>query len=534
MSERNKWYWVLHDVSARNAGLHVRANPIVNELKLFCAVFIVSIDDVVTMMMTGKIPDEVAGFVFAKPSDSRTALLITELSANGYPIVIDLFDNYFSFSKWASQSGVPYLWMQNLYLADAVIVSSPVIEDRIRYLKPNTSLISVCDPLPWHKCSESSSFKNGLKKWQNEPSKRKLLWFGIGSNPWYQAGLVDLINWLPLIKKLYATRPVRTEIELVICSNLIANVLNVVMQYQQIGIPTRFVAWSQENCATELETAHCVLLPTGASEFSRSKTHNRLSEAINNCCIVFTTPLGPYENFIGGAVQTTLQNIQRLLFCTDALAINQALEQTVSTLEKYHPFTKQINNLGKQLIQLGTKYPGSLVRTTVFRAVIIGFQTPGAIAKMARKARYLIVGYSFNQVLVTYDIYLQSVDPKSQVALITCSDFGKQALTSMGLHLTQCDEEGLFSLPLPVECIDASEKLSLYYQLDNGHKSISTYINKLSVIILISLLGREKSNIFLADNSGVCWPSYIKAYANYLTKPVQKLESMWKKTYEMQ
>lgn len=538
MSEQSKWYWVLHDISEKNAGLNVRTKPIVNELqKSFCAVLIVSTDQIIKMVMENKVPEDVAGFVFAKPNKSSSALLMTHLSANGYPIVIDLFDNYFSYSKWSCQFGIPYLWMQNLYLADAVIVSTPVIKERISSLRPTVPLIHVCDPLPWVSETEILSFPEiRLEKWQGQPLKRKLLWFGIASNPWYQAGLTDLIKWLPLMKKLYARRPLNTEIELVICSNETANMLNVVMQYQQAEIPTRFVAWSEQACADELQSAHCVLLPTGTSEFSCSKTHNRLSEAINNRCIVLTTSISPYESFMGGVVHSNLQTVEKLLFETETATLNSLFEQTESTLEKHHPFVEQTKNLAKQLTsKLVSKHQSaSLPAAYPFKFVIMAAQADGMVAKIARKMRYLIVGYSSNQVRVTYDFYLESVEPKSQMAMISCSALGKEVLESLKLQLTPGDQPNLFSLPLPAECVDLAEKLFLYYQFSNEHKNIYSEISKLSTMILISLLGKENSEIFLADDLGVCWPAYIKNYANYLAKPIQKLELTWKKTYEMQ
>jgi hypothetical protein len=535
MSEQSQWYWVLNDISAKNAGLNVRTKPVINELqKSFCAVLIVSTDQITKMVMENKVPEDVAGFVFAKPSQSSSALLMTYLRANGYPVVIDLFDNYFSYSKWSCQLGIPYLWMQSLYLADAVIVSTSVIKERISFLRPAVPLIHVCDPLLWIKSeTKNLSFPAiRLQKWQGQPLKRKLLWFGIASNPWYQVGLTDLIKWLPLMKKLYARRPLNTEIELVICSNEAASMLNVVMQYQQAEIPIRFVAWSEQACANELQSAHCVLLPTGASEFSCSKTHNRLSEAINNRCIVLTTSISPYENFMGGVVHSNLQVIEKLLFETEAATLNSLFEQTESTLEKHHPFVEQIKNLAKQLTSKHQSV--SLPAAYSFKFVIMANQANAIVAKIARKIRYLIVGYSSNQVGVTYDIYLHSVEPKSQMALISCSTLGKEVLETLKLQLTPSDQPNLFSLPLPAECIDLAEKLFLYYQFSNEHKNIYSEISKLSTMILISLLGKENSEIFLADDLGVCWPAYIKNYANYLAKPIQKLELTWKKTYEMQ
>jgi hypothetical protein len=539
MSERNKWYWVLQDISAKNAGLEVRTKPIIDELqKIFCSVIVVSTNSILKTLMERKIIDDAVGFIFAKPIDSQTSLLMTELKERGYPIVIDLFDNYASFSTWSYQTGIPYQWRQSLHLADTVIVSSPVIESRIRDLKPSTTLIHVCDPLPWYKYEDYSLSipKNSLKKWNPPYLKRKLLWFGISSNPYYQLGLADLIKWLPLIKKLYAIRPLEMEIELVICGNLVTNMLNVVLQYQQAGITTRFVAWSKETCAIELETAHCVLLPTGKGEFSCSKTHNRLSEAIINRCIVFTTSAGPYENFIGGAVQTTLSGIQQLLFYADDLTINAELQKTASTLEKNLPFTQQVGVLNNQLKQLKKhlrRLDSSCV-SALFKFVLMSFQSPGIIAKTARKIDYLIVGYAYNQTPITYDIYLQSVNLKSQVVFITCTDLGKKTLESLRLQLTAHDDENLFSLPLPTECIEKCEQLALYSQLDSSHKSIYTQTNALSIAILITLLKSEKSEFFLADDTGICWPTYIEMYADYLIKPIQKLESVWKKSYEIQ
>ncbi len=520
MSDLNKWYWVLNDVSERNAGLSVRTLPIIEELKRYYLHFeIISFTEIYNAFLERKIPKNAIGFIFSKPTSSVNTFVMSELRLMGYPVLADIFDNYFVFSTLSFESAIPWLWLRVLHSADSVIVSTPILQQYIENLLPTVLNSTVCDKLP--NFSESAHLIN---KWNAPSSVRKFLWFGISSNPYYQVGLSDLESYIPVMNHLNHSFPPEIEIELIICSNDSPYLPAVIARFRQAGITTKFVKWTSETCKNELEQAHCILLPTGNNDFSRSKTHNRLSEAIYNRCLVLTTENGPYYELLGYAVETKLENLTRYLIDFNALEIAQLFENTIAVLQKNISFERQVKKLANQMIALNLKRDVVYSNTSVGYKAILMSSTNGLLAKLARKVNYLILGYKLNGTSVTYDIFIDNISLMPLGVSLTCSNNGKDFLVSRGFLIQEMDNK--FFIELPIEVTQLAENLYYLLSSNSSHEIIIKRVSQLCMQLFSFLLGKNVT-FFLGDDGGFCWNEFVNNYDPPLQKSYSLLESIW-------
>jgi hypothetical protein len=520
MSNLNKWYWVLNDVSERNAGLSVRTRPIIKELKRYFLNFeIVSFTEIYDSFLERKTLKHAVGFIFSKPTSSINSFIMSELRLMGYPVLADIFDNYFVFSTLTFEGAIPWLGMRVLHSADSVIVSTPILQQYVENLAPTVSNFTVCDRLP--DFSESAHL---MEKWKVPSVVKKFLWFGISSNPYYQVGLSDLESCIPVMEYLAHSFSQKITVELVICSNDSPYLTAVIARFRQVGISVKFVKWTNESCQRELEQAHCVLLPTGNSDFIRSKTHNRLSEAIHNRCLVLTNQEGPYSEFLGNAIETKLLNLIRYLVDYNPIKIMELFENTISTLQKNIPFESQVKQLANQIISLNLKNDVVNASENVGYKAILMSSTGGLLAKLARKLNYLILGYKFNGINVNYDIFIDNVSLSPLGVLLICSDNGKNFLISRGFLIQEVGDKCL--IELPIEFTQHIEKLCYLLSSNNSHEIIIKQISQLCMQLFSFLLGRDVI-FFLGDDKGFCWNEFANNYNPSLKKTHYLLESIW-------
>jgi len=106
-----------------------------------------------------------------------------------------------------------------------------------------------------------------------DPAVKRILWFGNHGAPYARFGIADLLEIqepLEAISREFA-------VELVVVSNRLAS-------YEQhikpLAISSRFVEWSAQNLAKELESASVVVVPNSRDAFSVCKSANRTATAL--------------------------------------------------------------------------------------------------------------------------------------------------------------------------------------------------------------------------------------------------------------
>lgn len=297
MTQMSTIHWFVSELDPKNAGYRVRTLPLVAELRAQGET--VEVHNISALpQAVGNIGAQARAVVISKPADSVTDLCMRRFSALGVPVVIDLFDNYFSWSAAAEQKQIHWQWLRALNGASMVISSTDFLKEVICTLT-DKPVLRVSDLVPVFPAYCMTSEWLSIK-WERPPCI-ELLWFGISGNPYYQAGLEDLVRWAEVLRDMTTRLDGCATVRLTVCTNRVPAVAAVLKTLRAHQVDTRYVEWTIAACEALLDSSHVALLPTNLSGFSLSKTHNRCSEALTRGCLVLSSARSPYED-LGGAV----------------------------------------------------------------------------------------------------------------------------------------------------------------------------------------------------------------------------------------
>lgn len=406
-------YWFVTELSPRNAGYRVRTLPIVSALrKKGLTVELLPVSE-----MPERMPDMVKdarAVVVSKPSDTLTYLCLKHLDQAKVPVVIDLFDNYFSWSPALTKRQLHWQWLRSLNCASVVISSSDYLARVIGSLT-DRRVVVVSDLIPRQPAASQGV---NSAKW---PVKHQveILWFGIPENPYFTAGLEDLASWGDSILSLAKKVSPQCNVRLTICTNRIPSLDVVLGELRRREIHSRFVEWTEETCAALLAKSHLVLLPTNLSGFSLSKTHNRCSDALAQRCLVLSSPNGPYFD-IPGAVFRDLDELAVPLVKADASEIEALINQSFGHLSRCHDLEADTERLRTAFDEVKTQSRrgprGSPPQTS---RALIAARTKTDTVNRARSLGYLVCGFANNVLKLDYDVCLEAVrESGAQVCLV--------------------------------------------------------------------------------------------------------------------
>jgi hypothetical protein len=537
MSKNKLWYWVVSNESQHNAGLRVRTEPIISRLKRARFQFAITTPEKLMPLLESEVKSSVIlGVVISKPGGSSYELLIKQLKDLNIPIVIDLFDNYYAYSSTALQRGIYWQWLSSLNSTDGVIVSTTALKDWINLLRTNLPLINVTDPLPWSQCFTTASIYDRWpilsNKWQPNNNARKLLWFGMPSNPWYRVGITDLLKWRDLIADLVDLNRERFNIELIICTKVCEEVAQAIGTFSSLGIVTKFVAWTEEACAAQLDVAHCVLLPAGKNAFSRAKTHNRLSDSINHGCLVLTNTEGPYEQLIGGAVIDNFDDLDAKLFGRNEQLVKKAIDQTLSNLNFNFNFNKQTTDLGVWLETIRLSKTDNQKANKAYSTLIVGREGTIGVVKQARKYGYLIAGYSGAGPIMTYDFFLSGINPEDCICELDVSEKVRLMLKNLGITDYYDNNTKKIGVKISDEYQPILTKIANFKQSGISIGELKNEFHSLSVYILGKIINNTgQMQLLMNTNSSSDWLGFVILNDHQLLTIAEKLQIAWKFDY---
>lgn len=371
---REKIYWFVAAIDSQNAGYRVRTLPLVNGLKeRGLDIEIACVNDLAAE--TANLKENARTVICAKPSTPETYLCLNELKNAGIRIIIDLFDNYFSWSPPLSARQMPLQWLKFLGLADHVFVSTSFLQKVIQKID-TTQVTLIGDPMP--ATFSTGSAGNGLSKWPAGKTV-EILWYGIGSNPYFRAGLDDLLAWKNVLLTLERRLSPDHDIRLTICTNDVPGIAMVLETFRKAGIEAVYQKWSEEICTSLLENSHLALLPTNRTGFSLSKTHNRCSDALVQSCLILCSPNGPYTK-IAGAVFSDIDGVCDLLQSADSERVAEQLTQSLDYLAEEYAIPSIIDRLYRTIQSLPSQS-----EISDERAVVVFGQARGETANTVRE-----------------------------------------------------------------------------------------------------------------------------------------------------
>ncbi len=403
-SPRRTVFWVVSSTDRSNAGFRVRTAPIVSAL-IASGLDVQTITYAELGVQLTSVMETASAVVLAKPSDTAAYLCMRVLADKGVKVVVDLFDNYFSWSALAMKRQVHWHWLRNLRTASLAVTSTAYMEAVVRSLHAG-SVLRVSDPLPMAEISSDDELASA-GKW---PLRRHLdvLWFGIADNPYFHAGLTDLCDWHLVLRALVDALADRLEVRLTVCTSRAPALDSALATLRDEGIDAQFVEWSDQTCTTLLSQAHLVLLPTNTTGFSLAKTHNRCSDALARDCLALGSPRGPYAG-IGGAVFLDIGTLTRLLVSApepqQIKALTQASRQRLSEQSNTVADTKALcAALTKKKAQ-----PAKNPSNDSWPRVLVVATVDGSTAKLARTLGFLCAGFPDGQSRITLDFALTLV-----------------------------------------------------------------------------------------------------------------------------
>ena len=222
--------------------------------------------------------------VFSKAYGTEDRKLARRLKAAGKRVILDLCDDHFfnplDLPKYreARQS-----LLAMIEICDKVVCSTPVLA---RAVQAHAGLGAAPPVAP--DAYEQATVRTGPPTPLDQLAR--LLWFGRHGSPNAPAGIADLLLIKDALAEAHALRP----FEIVVCSDSEARFAEVA---PQLGVPARFVAWTQESFAAELSRADAVIIPLSDNPFVAAKTHNRLTLALSAGVPVVADRLDSYGEF---------------------------------------------------------------------------------------------------------------------------------------------------------------------------------------------------------------------------------------------
>jgi glycosyltransferase involved in cell wall biosynthesis len=222
--------------------------------------------------------------VFSKAYGTQDRKLAHRVKAAGKRVVLDLCDDHFynpfDLPKYR-EAGEDLRSM--IALADKVVCSTPVLARAVQFNAKIGRLPAVAPD-----AYEQATVAAGAPTPESQPAQ--LLWFGRHGSPNAEAGVRDLL----LIKDALTDAQQKRPFELVICTDSKPHYQEVA---SELGLKTRFVAWTPETFAKELAKADAVIIPLSDNPFVAAKTHNRLTLALSAGVPVVADRLDSYDEF---------------------------------------------------------------------------------------------------------------------------------------------------------------------------------------------------------------------------------------------
>jgi hypothetical protein len=231
-------------------------------------------------------------YVFAKTYTPLSCLLAWRLRQCGKRVGLDVFDDYFTQSADARLLRYRLWFAEMAELMDFFLCSTPRLAEAMAPLVGAAPLAVVPDPgeaLDAHLMQ--FLLRRKLAEMAISPHIR-VLWFGIGDNPYFPVGLRDLAAFGSEISGI--CRDGRS-VSLRILTNARALTAEGLGMLRRLAVPYTIEEWTAERERDELRSAHVCFLPVNGQPFSRVKSLNRAVTALSSACQVLAAGFPLYE-----------------------------------------------------------------------------------------------------------------------------------------------------------------------------------------------------------------------------------------------
>jgi hypothetical protein len=399
--DETKILWVLQQVSEKNAGYTIRTKPITEGLHNYdFSVNVIELSDFTANYKTLKSSYEIV--VFSKLFNDLALLLASDLKKAGNILILDLFDNYLTYSPSSLARGLQRRMATLVSCADGVITSTENMKQIVQKLGYQ-NVVQISDPI-----QPNLNGDKFLNKWYSSSPELIFTWFGISGNPYYKAGLMDLIESVRRIANLFRQLEPIYQCRLVICTNNNPEIVKVLEVMRSHSISTSFQLWEPDTFEILMSQTHCVLIPTNNTPFVMAKTHNRASTALMSGCLVLVDDHPEYNQLVPHVYKNWST------FASDLLTFNK--EQIINKLKKAQDFLIDLYATEKSAKKLANFLRNELIKNTesinsnnslesnLLPIFMAGKDSGGPEIKLARKLNYLCVGSKLINPNLNYNV----------------------------------------------------------------------------------------------------------------------------------
>ncbi|WP_108659884.1 hypothetical protein [Acuticoccus kandeliae] len=244
---------------------------------------------------------EADAYLFSKTYQSAAPALAYSLAARGKRVALDVFDDYFSDPRDTRMARFRHWFDEMARAVHRVTVSTPALADRLEPRLPARPLVIPDPAAPIDPAALAATLRR--KAEAMDPDALEILWFGIASNPYFEAGLGDLAAFAG------ALGAAGTRHRLTILTNAAGAKEEALAALAKAPVPVRWAEWSEAAEAEALARADVAVLPVGSGPFVTAKSLNRAITALSAGTQVLSlgAPLyAPLDTFLYRDLETLI------------------------------------------------------------------------------------------------------------------------------------------------------------------------------------------------------------------------------------
>ena len=226
-------------------------------------------------------------YIFCKTFTPEALVLAALLRREGRLIGQDLFDDYFS--QDTDQRLFQYrAWLRQMApMTDFAICTTPRMRAVLLPYLPLCPITIVEDPVIGYDPGRVAILTDRKIARARSTGRLRMIWFGIGDNPFFPVGLDDLTA-PAVLTELGRLQATGWEMVLTVVTNTRALNAQGLARLRMLPVPIALVEWSEAEERALLIDADVALLPVGGQSFSRAKSLNRALTAMEQGCQVLS------------------------------------------------------------------------------------------------------------------------------------------------------------------------------------------------------------------------------------------------------
>lgn len=289
----------------------------------------ISLQPITTFQDRGDFAHDV--YIFAKTYTPNACVLALRMIQHGCRVGVDIFDDYFTqtadvrllrFRQWAAEMAE---------IAQFFLCSTPRLAAAITPLLKAKPLGVISDPseIIDQQFLDQVLRRNSAHLVAGGPLR--IMWFGIGDNPFFPVGIRDLAAFGGLLQGFEGA-------QLRILTNARALTAAGLAALRRLPLPYSIEEWNPERERRELLDSHVCFLPVNNQPFSKVKSLNRAITALSAGCQVLSAGYPLYED-LGEFVYRSPQRLHDDLRTGSCLLRSETLGGFMSVvIAKANPF----------------------------------------------------------------------------------------------------------------------------------------------------------------------------------------------------